>query len=60
MNRRLLVAGILVMTVGGGLVSSAMAAQPDATRHKICVDHKQLLPNGFCVVWDDPLGAASR
>jgi hypothetical protein len=52
-NRRLLVAGILVTALGGGLASSALASETE-DRHKICIDHAQLLPNGICIVWDDP------
>ena len=58
MNRRLVLAGALTALLGGGLLGSANASTPasvDSTRHKICVDHQVLLPNGFCVVWDDPL-----
>jgi hypothetical protein len=57
-NRRLLLAGVLAALLGGGLVGTASASSPasvDTTRHKVCIDHQVLLPDGFCVVWDDPL-----
>ena len=58
MTRRLVLAGVLTTLLGGGLLGTAHAsapASPDTTSHKICIDHQVLLPNGFCVVWDDPL-----
>jgi hypothetical protein len=58
-NRRLLLAGALVAVLGGGVAGVASADTPalDSASHKVCVDHQVLMPNGFCVVWDDPLGS---
>ena len=59
MNRRLVLAAVLATALGGGLAAPALASSPDTTRHKICIDHKKLLPEGFCIVWDDPTGQDS-
>jgi hypothetical protein len=56
-NRRLVIAGVLVLGLGGGFVSSALAASPDSTRHKICVNlgDPGSTDDGLCVNWVGPI-----
>lgn len=54
MNRPRLIALLASATILTGLVAPALAA--DTQRSKVCVTQERYLPNGFCVVWDDPTG----
>ena len=61
MNPRLVLAGaIALIAIGGGLATTASAATPDASRHKICLmtpGNDPIIP-GYCVTWDGPITPA--
>ncbi|HUR15211.1 MAG TPA: hypothetical protein VM097_12040 [Mycobacteriales bacterium] len=57
MSPRLVLAGAVVAVLGGGLAAPALAGT-DSTpqRDKVCVQHPSLLPEGYCITWNNPLG----
>lgn len=61
MNPRIVVAGVIALTViGGGLATTASATTPETTRHKICLmtpGNDPIIP-GYCVTWDAPMAPA--
>jgi hypothetical protein len=52
-NRRLIVAGTLAAALGGALVAPALASEPQ--RQKVCVSQPTLLPDGYCITWNNPV-----
>jgi hypothetical protein len=57
-NRRLIVAGTLTVALGGALVAPALAGTPtEAKREKVCVSQPTLLPDGYCITWNNPVGS---
>ena len=54
MKRRLIVAGTLAAALGGGLVAPALAGTDTPQREKICVAQPTLLPDGYCITWNNP------
>jgi hypothetical protein len=59
-NRRLIIVGTIAAALGGGLVAPALAgtgAEPQ--REKICVAQPTLMPDGYCITWNNPFGQAT-
>lgn len=56
MNRRLILTGLVATVLGCGLVAPALAEDPEPQRQKLCVKQATIFPDGYCVVWDKPLG----
>jgi hypothetical protein len=55
-NRRLIVAGTLTVALGGALVAPALAAPTtEQKREKVCVSQPTLLPDGYCITWNNPV-----
>jgi len=50
-TRRILASGILLGALGG-LAVPAFANEPK--REKICIKQQTLLPEGYCITWNDP------
>lgn len=59
MNRPRLVLLLACAAVACGIAAPALADDPPS-RSKFCISQERYLPNGFCVVWDDPLGQAQQ
>ena len=60
MNRRLILATLVVTGLGCGIAAPALADSTDTTRHKICVALPGGNPNtpageGICITWVGPI-----
>lgn len=60
MNRRIVLAALVLAGIGGAVATPALASSPDGTRHKICVsapqgDPTQPVGDGICVNWVGPV-----
>ena len=58
MKRRIIIASLAALAVGGGFAGHASASQPESSRHTLCLfGPTPQAPNqeGICITWVDPV-----